>query len=823
MILLPAEVKSMLKNRFKRTIRSVRRQRDFGFFDVIRLSIRLAVRNASKHPLFTILNIGGLALGIAATFVLSLYVQQELTYDRHFEDHDRIYRITTDFFNMGGFAKSQNQLLDHLPDALPELELATRFDKGFQSTTVVTAGRTYDESRYFFVDSTFFRMFSYRFLAGRRDNVMRGPDAVVISDETALKYFGSTAEAMGRTLLVGKEKRAYRIEGVVETPPRRSHLIADLWLPLEARERQTYWTNIEYYNYVKLRPGAGLEDLERSLEHLLRRHAHPAAQSGETYGAWRASSRAVTFDVQPLADIYLHSDHQFEIAPGGNPTQVYILGVIGIFIILVAGANYVNLTTAHSSIRAREIGVKKTLGARRGSLIQQFLSEAVVAAVLATVIAAGVAVIMLDVFEYVTGNVLVESLFTSMWPMAALAGLAVGVGLLAGLYPAFYLSSFPPVRILKGEWTATGGSGLRSGLVVMQFAIATGLGIGSLVIYQQLSYMQSADKGFEHEGVVVIENVDVLGDHAETFRQEVERHEVVSGSSFAGRTPTGTGVAAYNFRTPMMEESISIQTFRGDEDFLPTLGMRLLAGRNFSGDLASDSSAVILNESAVRVLGLGNEPIGREVNEGQHVIGVVRDFHFQSLRETIEPVAVTYLTGGRQLLLKVGRRDAADFVASLAELWRRFSPDEEMRYGFLDENFERLAEEERMLSRAVTFFTLLAVLIACAGLFGLTAFAVQRRTKEIGIRKVFGATAAAVVVLLSKDVARLVLIAFVAAAPVAFLALDDWLADFAYRIDLCAVPFVLAGGGALVLALLTVGYHAIRAASIQPVESLRYE
>jgi putative ABC transport system permease protein len=272
-----------------------------------------------------------------------------------------------------------------------------------------------------------------------------------------------------------------------------------------------------------------------------------------------------------------------------------------------------------------------------------------------------------------------------------------------------------------------------------------------------------------------------------------------------------------------MEESISIQTFRGDEDFLPTLGMRLLEGRNFSGDLASDSSAVILNESAVRVLGLGDEPIGREVNEGQHVIGVVRDFHFQSLREAIEPVAVTYLTGGRQLLLKVGRRDAADFVASLAGLWRRFSPNEAMRYGFLDENFERLAEEERMLSRAVTFFTLLALVIACAGLFGLTAFAVQRRTKEIGIRKVFGATAAAVVVLLSKDVARLVLIAFVAAAPVAFLALDNWLADFAYRIDLGAVPFVLAGGGALILALLTVGYHAIRAASIQPVESLRYE
>lgn len=786
-------------------------------------SIKLAVRHGLKHPVFTVLNVGGLALGLAAAFVLLAYVRQELSYDRYFKDHDRIYRIATDFFNMGGFAKSQQQLLDHLPQACPEIELVTRFDRGFEPTMVVADEHTYDESRYFFVDSTFFRMFSYRFLEGDPGRALRGPDEAVISDQTARKYFGSASAVVGRALLVGKDKRQYRVVGVVQTPRTKTHLSADLWFPLESNEPQANWSNVTLYNYVKLRPGATRASLERGLDYLLRHHAYPAAQSGLTYASWLSSSQAVVFDIQPLTDIYLHSDYRLEISPGGNPTRVYGLGMIGLFIILIAGANYVNLTTAYSSIRAREIGVKKTLGAGRKTLIRQFLAEAVLASLLAMALAAGMAVIMVDGFAHLTGIELLDHLFASTRDVAALAVFAICVGLCAGLYPATYLSRFRPAKTLKGEWTVTNSSRLRTVLVIMQFAMATGLGIGCLVIYDQLSYLRSTDKGFDSQGVLVIEHVDELGVSAEAFRQELIRHPAVQGSSFAERVPTADGITVYNYRTATMEEPIAIQTFPADEDFLPTLGLRLIAGRGFSDELASDSSAVILNEAAVRALGLGADPLGREINPGQRVIGVVRNFHFQSLRDAIEPAVLTYSRNGQRLVVRVDARSASDFRERLNEMWARFSPDSPLEYGFIDDNFASLAEDELVLSQAVLFFTVFAMLIACAGLFGLTAFAAQRRTKEIGIRKVFGATVTALVVLLSRDISRLVLVAFTLASPFAYLAMEHWLSGFAYRIGLSPAPFILVGAAMIAIALLTISYHTLRAATANPTKSLRYE
>ena len=785
--------------------------------------LRIAFRNVLKHPVYAFLNVGGLALGIAAAFVLLLYTRQELSYDRHFEDHERIYRVATDFYNMGGFAKSQNQLLDFLPQVSPEVELTTRFDRGFHATNVIVEERTYEESRYFFVDTTYFRMFSYRFLAGDPKMALQAPDEAVLSDRLAEKYFGSAPAAMGQTILIGKEKEPFTIAGVVETPRTRTHMVSDLWLPLELEESQSYWTNMQYYNYVKLRPGATAGDLERAMDVLVRDYAYPASQSADPFETWVAGDHAVKFWVQPLTDIYLHSDFQFEIGPGGNPTQVYSLGIIGLFILLIAGVNYINLTTARSSIRAREVGVKKTLGVDRKALVQQFLTETVLFSLMAMVIAAALADVMLKVFSYITGTTMMDSLFASPWDIAALAGFSLVVGVLAGLYPAFYLSSFRPVKILKGDWTVSGNRRLRSSLVVLQFAIATGLGISSFVIYNQLSFLQKTDKGFDQEGVLLIENIEILGSQAEAFRNRIDQQPQVVRSSFARRTPTGSGITMFTYQTPEMEESMAMQTFRGDADFIPTLGMRLLAGRNFSADIASDSSAAILNEAAVRALELGDDPLGKEISEDFRVIGVVSDFHFQSLREKIEPAVVLYVPTGRQLLLKLNSRGVGDFMSRLPGIWREFAPEDPIRYSFVDDNFAQLADQERMLSRAISFFTLLAVLIACMGLFGLSSFAIQRRTKEIGIRKVFGATVAGLVVLLSKDIAKLVLIAFAAGGPIAFFLMSRWLDDFAYRIDLSASPFILGGFAALAIAILTVSFQAIRAAVANPIRSLRYE
>jgi putative ABC transport system permease protein len=784
--------------------------------------LRLAWRTLTKSPIYALLNVGGLALGIAAAFVLGLYVRQELTYDQHFEDSDRIYRIATDFFNMGGFANSQAQLLDVLPQEAPIVDQATRLRGGSQPLAVTIGERTYEEPDYLFVDSAFFQVFSYRFGAGTPGMAMAGPDAVVLSETLAETYFGD-APAVGQTVRIGKEQKTYRVSGVVETPSGRSHLAAELWLPLELNESDARWTNVSYYNYVKLHEGATQADLERALDRILRQHAYPASGFAGPFEEWITTPQAVRFFIQPLEDIYLHSDFRFELAPGGNPTQVAVLGVIGALILLIAGMNYVNLTTARSSIRAKEVGVKKTLGAARPALVRQFLTETVALSVLAMLVAALLAEGMLAAFTVITGDVLVDGLFARGGPLLVLLGVSVGVGLAAGIYPALYLSGFRPVRILKGAWSPKGNVRLRSALVVVQFSIAIALIIGSLVIYRQLDFMLHTDKGFAHEDVVFVENADVLGEQVEAFRQQIEQLPQVRRTSLARRTPTGSGVAMYTYQTPAMEESTTLQTFAGDEDYIPTLGMQLIAGRNFSGDLASDSSTAILNESAVRTLGLGDDPLDKEINEGQRVIGVVRDFNFQSMRQQIEPVVLTYAPTGRHLLLKLDGHNIAEVIDRLDATWQQFAPAEPLRYTFLDDNVTRLAAKERTLGKAVAFFTLLSVLIACMGLFGLATFTAERRTKEIGVRKVLGASAASLVALLSKDFLKLVLVGLVVATPLAYVAMQRWLSDFAYRIHLDAGVFLLAGGLALLIAFLTVSYQAWRAATLDPVESLRYE
>lgn len=782
--------------------------------------LKLAWRNLRKYPVYSFLNLGGLALGIAAAFVLALYVRQELTYDQHFEDNDRIYRVATDFFDMGGFANSQQQLLEVLPQETPILEETARLQRGGNALPVVVGEQVYEEPNYLYGDSTFFQVFAYRFLAGDPETALHAPDEIILSEPLAEKYFGDES-AIGQVLLVGKEQEAYRVSGVVEVPAGKTHFVADFWLPLVPQDPNTNWTNASYYNYVKLRPDATQADLERVLEAVRQRHAYPASGFSGSFEEWSNLPTAVEFFVQPLTDIYLHSTYNFELGPGGSPTQVYVLGLIGVFILLIAGMNYVNLTTARSSIRAKEVGVKKTLGAGQPALVQQFLAETIVFSLLAMVIAAGMAEGMLAAFSYITGTVLLESVFANGWHLLTLFGFSVTVGLLAGIYPAFYLSSFRPVKILKGEWAVSRNHRLRSSLVVVQFAIATALIISSLAVYQQLDFMQHTDKGFAPEGVLLIENTSELGEQVEAFRQQLEQLPQVEQSSYGRRIPTGRGVWMATFATPEMEQSITIQTFPGDEDYIETLGMRLIEGRGFSGDLASDSTAVILNEAAVRALGLGDEPLGKQINPDQYVIGVISDFHFQSLRDQIEPVVLTYDAGG-YLIFRLQGRQIADFMDQMPTIWQQFTT-EPIRYSFLDDNFMQLAEQERMLSKAVSFFTLLALVIACMGLFGLTAFTVQRRTKEIGIRKVLGAGRAGLVVLLSKDFLKLVIMAFVLAAPAAYYALRSWLEGFAYRIDLGAGVFLMAGGLALLIALLTVSYHAFRTAAVNPVKSLRYE
>ena len=793
---------------------------------MIKHHIRVAFRNLLKYPGYSFLNLAGLTIGISSAFVLLLYAYQESNYDRHFQGSRQIFRIATDFFNMGGFANSQEQLLDVLPGECPDIESATRVKRGFQELALKADNRLFKEPNYFYTDSAYFQVFSYPFLEGSPATALTAPGQVVLSEDLAKKYFTSQGEytgAVGKTLEIGQEGKVYKVTGVVSNREGRTHLVSDLWLPIyDQLEGRTGWTNCSIYNYVRLHPDGKKANLERALEDVRMNWAYPASQSDVSYQEWARSDQTVRFFVQPLRDIYLHSDLKFEIAAGGNPLQVYILGAIGLFIVLIAGVNYVNLATARASGRVKEIGVKKTLGAGQRTLIGQFLVESLLFSAIAFAAATGVAELLGHFFGKITGSGLSAGILADKNNIAALAAFSLLVGLTAGVYPAFYLSTFRPEKILKGIGFTGGRSNFRNGLVVVQFAIASTLIFGAIVVYRQLRFIQETDKGFQQEGVLIIDNAGKLEENARPFRQEMEKMPQVARSSFSNRIPAGNSLWMRTFQTPEMTESATIQVFPVDADYLDVMGMRLVAGRNFSADMPTDSSALILNEAAVRELGL-EDPVGARINGDLTVIGVVRDFNYQSLRQRIAPAILVYSRKGDRLALKLSGSGISDFLAFVQKTWKALSPEEPINYYFLDENFEQLALKEKSLSKAVSFFTALALFIACLGLFGLAAFSTEQRTKEIGIRKVLGASVAGIVGLLSRDFLKWVGLAVLIASPVAWWGMNRWLQEFAFRIRVEWWNFALVAGTVIVVAFLTVSFQSIRAALINPAASLKTE
>jgi putative ABC transport system permease protein len=783
---------------------------------------KMALRNLVKYPGFSLLNIAGLTLGIASSFVILIYVWQELSTDKGFKDYKRIYRVATDFFDMGGFANSQQVLHEKLEN-YKSIEAATIFQRGYQEIPVEVNSVQFNEPYNFQVDSNYFKVFSYQFIEGSAATVMRSPDEAVLTESLAKKYFGNKT-ASGNVIRIGKDKKVYRVTGVVTDSKDKTHLLANLWTPVYNNfGTEVQWNQAGFYNYVKLSPGADEKDLKKILDDILKRNVYPASGSTQSYAQWRQDPKSVRFFIQPLKNIYLYSNYKFEVSPGGSPTQIYILGIIGIFIILIAVVNYINLTTARSSVRAKEVGIKKTLGASRKSLVLQFLLETFVISIVAMALAVITAKELVIFFEYISRKAFISSLFLNWQQPAILFAFVLFIGLASGLYPAFYLTAFTPKKILKGDLSMRGNKNFRSVLVVFQFTLAIGLIIATLVMYSQLNYMRTKDKGFDEQGVLVIKSAGALGNKAEAFRQAIAGRSEVLSTSFNSREPAGKSIWMYTFQTPAMKESITIQTFPVDEDYIPTLELHLLQGRNFSKQLATDSNSAILNEAAVKELGLKN-PIGAQINQGQRVNGVIGDFNFESLKSKISPVVLLLSKKGYSLAVRLnGRSKVAGFLGFLRNEWKSFSPDEPLKYNFLDENFAALAEKDRILSKAATFFTVLALVIACIGLFALAMFTAEQRSKEISIRKLLGANVRAIVSLLSMDFIKLVFIAALIASPVAWYSMNSWLQDFAYRVNIGAWIFISAIIMVLLVALVTVSFQAVKAAIANPVKNLRTE
>lgn len=783
--------------------------------------IKIAFRNIRKNFTYSFINIFGLAVGLASAIVIGLWVYQEWGYDRHFEDSDRIYRVGVSFMNVGDMAVGPPQLNNYVRD-FPEVEKTGRL-YGRSSMKVVIGEKEYQQSNVFYADSTFFEVFSYDFVEGSAVTALDQPNSAVLTREVAAKFFG-TQPALGQTIQIGEDEESFQIVGIVDTGDYRSHINASMWLTYTYTEN-TNWLSANVYNYVKLRESAGIDGLQDRLQQLIKERVYPSLSLDIPFEEWIETDGSYRFITMPVTDIYLKSDLKFEPTPGGNYDNVVTFFVIALLIILIAAVNFINITTARSSIRAKEVGIRKTLGSSERALMFQFLSESVLICAIALIIGLGLGEVFLSLFETYTGIILLEGgiLNLSYGNYFALIATVFLIGILAGLYPAVYLTRFKPVKVLKGQThTYSGNQSLfRNGLVIVQFTISICLLIGTGVIYQQLDYMRTKDLGLNKDNVLIIKNAGTLGTQKEAFRVELQKFSGVENVSYNKRIPAGTSVWVSAMKTRDMQEDLPMQSFLGDYEMIPTLGFTILEGRNFSKEIAADTSAVLLNESAVRALGL-EEPIGTELNDTYEVIGVVADFNFESLRQKIEPAVLEFDSGGDRLAVKV-TGDKQAFIDYAATTWKQFEMAGSMNYNFLDENFEALLDKEQVLGKAVVIFSLLALLISCLGLYGLSAFITEQRIKEIGIRRVLGASISEIVLLLNQSFTKPVLVSMAIAFPLAFIILKNWLDNFAYKVEISPWIYFGAGLAALGIAWLTVSWQSTIAAQANPVESLKSE
>jgi putative ABC transport system permease protein len=799
---------------------------------MIKNFIKTAFRSLLKNKGFTAINILGLALGLATCLLIVFYVIDELSYDRYNTKADRIYRVNMDMKyggNIASYAITPPPLAATLSGNFPEIEKTARLihDQGVR----IKKGNEYiQEEKVVYADSEIFGVFTLPMIAGDPKTALTEPYTAVITESTAKRYFNTT-DALGKTLTLSSNAN-YKITGVIHDIPSQSHFKFDFFLSLAARAdaKSNEWSNFSYTTYILFKPGASPKQLEGKLTGMLKNNM------GSNYSRLEKSGNYFHLNLTPLTDIHLLSNRQYELGANSSITYIYIFSAIALFVLLIACINFMNMSTARSANRAKEVGVRKVLGSSRKYLIAQFLSESILVTVAAAVVAVLAALALLPLFNQVSGKELFITAQTILWLFPSLLVIIVVVGILAGSYPAFYLSAFQPISVLKGK-ISTGfkGGNFRNFLVVFQFAISIFLIIGTLVIYGQLNYIQHKDLGFDRNQVLVIKNVGVI-ENAKTFKQEVKQLAGVANASLSGFLPTGVVRApdgVFRNKTPDPKNALFTEVWPIDEDYLNTMGMGISKGRNFSNQLSTDSSAVIINETAARMLGFANNPLDKKIYrptevpnqplKEYHVIGVVKDFNFSSLRDNISPVVMLLANDNGALSIKIHAKNLPAFVAQVEHKWNSLSPNQHFEYSFMDEDFNTAYRTEHRTGKLFLIFTTLAVLIACLGLFSLAAYAAEQRNKEIGIRKVLGASVSAIVAMLSKDFIKLVLISFAIAAPLAWLVMHKWLQGFAYRQNIQWWVIVAAGAGALAIAFVTISTQSFKAAVANPAESLKGE
>ena len=800
---------------------------------------KIAIRNLKRHRLFSAINILGLTIGMATCMIIMLYVKNELSYDRFNEKADRIVRVVFKG-SVQGEKMSEAHVMPPVAQTLmadfPEVQAATRLRNGGYPR-IIYGEKSFREDALAYADSNLFEVFTLPFLRGDPKTALLAPNTLVISRAIADKYFG-TEDPINKTLIFKDSNTGYKVTGVMENVPKNSHFQFDLFASMASlpEARQPSWMTSEFFTYLVLPEGYNYKNLENKLPQVVEKYMGPQLQQamGITFSEFQKKGNKLGLFLQPLTDIHLNSNFTHDLGSRGNKLYVYIFMVIAFFMLLIACINFINLSTAAAAKRAKEVGIRKVLGSERMQLVKQFLIESIVLTFIALALAVVIVKIALPLFNHLSGKELDLQLISDPLVLPALLVTGLLTAVLAGSYPALFLSSFRPVTVLKGKFQAgKNGISLRSGLVIFQFFISVSLIIGTIVVYQQLQYIKNKSLGYNKEQVLILRETGLLGDREDVFRQQLLRDPRILSVSNSGYLPAGPTNNNNFFVYPGDANALEqIKTLRYDvdEQYIPTLGIRLLSGRNFSKDLASDSAAVIVNEAAVRSFGWSKNTVGKTLraanNEGSQVtyqvIGVVKDFHFKSLHERISPL-VMVLGNNNGLIVKLKTSDVAGLLTSVKKKWSELNPDEPFNYSFLDESFNQTYEFEQKVGQILGIFAGLTIFVACLGLFGLVTFTTEQRIKEIGIRKVLGASVTSIVALLSKDFLKLVLVANLLAWPLAWWIMNTWLRDFAYRINISGWIFIIAGTLTALIAVLIIGIKAIKAGMANPVESLRTE
>jgi putative ABC transport system permease protein len=799
----------------------------------------VAFRNIWKKKLFSLINIVGLSVGIACFFLILINVRHESSYDKFQENGDRIYRVALERIypeKVIFYAVIPYSIGDAMKADFPEVEKMTRILDNRGTVMLGYKDKSYEEQNIFFVEQNFFEMFSISLIKGNPENIFATPNSIVMTEETALKYFGEE-DPVGKFLTTPQGPAL--ISGVCENMPENSHMEFDFLVSLgiTGLQNRPNYVGFSVHTYVMLKEEVAPDDVESKMPDLVERYAagQIQAQTGLSFREYVAAGNGYNYFFQPIRDIHLHSNLEAEIKPNGNITYVYVLIAIAAFLIIIACVNFMNLATARSASRAREVGIRKIVGSTKGLLIRQFLFESLVTSLISVVVAATWVQLLLPVFNQLTQKQLVIHYLQDPFNIVFLLTIGLFVGLLAGLYPAFVLSSFPPMTILKGRFTTSrSGTRMRNALVVLQFAISIICIAMTILVYSQMNFMQKKDLGFDKDNIVVIDRAYTLRNRGEAFKQELRNLPGVVNAAGSGTIFTGGGYFGIMFQAGGDPEPKTTRGFNIDEDFIDTMDLEIVQGRGFSREF-NETRNVIINESTIKEFGW-NEPVGMKIQylggegdpTGEYtIVGVVKDFHYNSLHSPINSFVLLGIQNEQRILanmqIKIKPDNIGETIGAIEQKWKEFNPQEPFSYYFLDSKLEEMYGNEKTSGQIFSLFSLLAIVIACIGLFGLSAYMAELRTKEIGIRKVLGSTASKIVVLLSKDFAKLVALAFVIATPIAYYAMTRWLQNFAFRSTVHVWIFLLAGMAAVLIAQLTISFQALKAANTDPADALRFE